>query len=366
MKVEYPIRLAYQFLGDAVGGAMGLLSKEKEEIKNNFFRVWDIVEILKNHSNTSWEDVGEFLGHYDFATELTLFKVDTYHRIHNVITCEVVRQLIDDLQIFWLTGENGLKDTKSKVLSYYWLKEEIYNFKPLIELNLENFKSSLNYLDIEKEKPNDPRKKDYKFYLFKQPLLNATDCACIVAEQNPSEVADVDKFCMAQKLIYSAIKSGDLVEVDHYINTDCLRIYLFDSNIIIKGFNDDVKQLSENEKHSLKNKIKELEKIIKENNNQINILKNVNPKLGNDLLDQVFDDTREESYAPDLALAIKLWESIYITNPKDDSHTNKANNWLKQNTNYDVRKQNSSASKIREITSPLKSWSLQRDRKFKR
>lgn len=346
---------------------MSLLSREKAKIDEEYFKVWDIIKLLKNEDKHDWEDIGTFLGYYDIATELRLYKTDEFWRIYEIETFEVIRTLVDDLRLYWLTGEDGLKETRNKVHSYYWLKEEIYNFKPLVELNLENLKPSINYLDIHEDKPNNQRKKDYKFYLFKQPSLNSTECACIVSEQNPAGIVDLDKFGMAQKFIYSAIKSGDLKEVNHSIDADDLRVYLFGSEIIIKGFNEDVKSISDNEKKNLKFRINELEKIIVDKDSEINKLKVIKPNEESSLLEQIFDYERDDSYAPDLVLAIKLWESIYITNPKEeDSHTNKANIWLKLNTNYDVRKQNSSASKIREITSPLKSWSPQRDKNFKK
>ncbi|WP_291375457.1 hypothetical protein [Acinetobacter sp. UBA6720] len=346
---------------------MSLLSREKAKIDEEYFKVWDIIKLLKNEDKHDWEDIGTFLGYYDIATELRLYKTDEFWRIYEIETFEVIRTLVDDLRLYWLTGEDGLKETRNKVHSYYWLKEEIYNFKPLVELNLENLKPSINYLDIHEDKPNNQRKKDYKFYLFKQPSLNSTECACIVSEQNPAGIVDLDKFGMAQKFIYSAIKSGDLKEVNHSIDADDLRVYLFDSEIIIKGFNEDAKSISDNEKKNLKFRINELEKIIVDKDIEINKLKVIKPNEESSLLEQIFDYARDDSYAPDLVLAIKLWESIYITNPKEeDSHTNKANIWLKLNTNYDVGKQNSSASKIREITSPLKSWSPQRDKNFKK
>lgn len=346
---------------------MSLLTREKAKIDEEYFKVWDIIKLLKNEDKHDWEDIGTFLGYYDIATELRLYKIDEFWRIYEIETFEVIRTLVDDLRLYWLTGEDGLKETRNKVHSYYWLKEEIYNFKPLVELNLENLKPSINYLDIHEDKPNNQRKKDYKFYLFKQTSLNSTECACIVSEQNPAGIVDLDKFGMAQKFIYSAIKSGDLKEVNHSIDADDLRVYLFDSEIIIKGFNEDAKSISDNEKKNLKFRINELEKIIVDKDIEIHKLKVIKPNEESSLLEQIFDYERDDSYAPDLVLAIKLWESIYITNPKEeDSHTNKANIWLKLNTNYDVGKQNSSASKIREITSPLKSWSPQRDKNFKK
>lgn len=347
---------------------MSLLSKPKSIIENDYIKVWDVIEILSKDGFNTWDEIAKFLGHYDFDTNLSLYKVDQYYKIYSMgFDFEPIRNIINTLLMIWLEDESEdkvISKLKHQFGNYYWLKEEIYNFKPLIELNLENLKPSINYLDIHEDKP---KKKDYKFYLFKQPSLNSTECSCIVSEQNPAGIVDLDKFGMAQKFIYSAIKSGDLKEVNHSIDADDLRVYLFDSEIIIKGFNEDAKSISDNEKKNLKIRINELEKIIFDKDTLINELKVIKPNEESSLLEKIFDHARDDIYAPDLVLAIKLWESIYITNPKEeDSHTNKANIWLKQNTNYDVGKQNSSASKIREITSPLKSWSPQRDKNFKK
>lgn len=89
-----------------------------------------------------------------------------------------------------------------------------------------------------------------------------------------------------------------------------------------------------------------------------------NEPLSNNLLDLIFDETVTERYAPDLVLSIKLWEHTYITNPKSDSHSNKANTWIASNTGYDQSKP--SASKIREITTPLTFWSTHRDKNYKK
>ncbi|MFW1851083.1 hypothetical protein ACG9XR_10985 [Acinetobacter guillouiae] len=345
---------------------MSLLSREKAKIDEEYFKVWDIIKLLKNDDKHDWEDVGTFLGYYDIATELRLYKTDEYWRIYEIETFEVIRTLVDDLRLYWLSGEDGLKETRNKVQDYYWLKDEIYNFKPLIELNLENLKPSKKYLDIHEDKPNNQRKKDYKFYLFKQPSLNATECACIVSEQNPAGIVDLDKFSMAQKFIYSAIKSMDLKEINHSIDADDLRVYLFDSDIIIKGFNEDAKSISDNEKKNLRFKINELEKIIIDKDIEINELKVTKLNKESSLLEQIFDHSKEDSYAPDLALSIKLWESIYITNPKEDSHTNRANHWITNNTSYPIEEKNPSSSRIREITSPLKEWGSKRNKGFKK
>ncbi|MFV5265112.1 hypothetical protein ACMUMS_16365 [Acinetobacter courvalinii] len=73
-----------------------------------------------------------------------------------------------------------------------------------------------------------------------------------------------------------------------------------------------------------------------------------------------------ERYAPDLALSIRLWEDLYINNPRSDSHSNKANNWIKTNTGYSGTDKDPSTSRIREIASPFKEWGAKRDKNHKK
>ncbi|WP_151710965.1 hypothetical protein [Acinetobacter brisouii] len=109
--------------------------------------------------------------------------------------------------------------------------------------------------------------------------------------------------------------------------------------------------LRENEQ--LKEKIKKLESL----NSSIPAEAKVN-----NLLNLIFDDTAQDRYAPDLALSIKLWEDLYIKNPKTDSHSNRANQWIDANTAYG----DTSKAKLREITTPLINWSTHRDKNFKK
>ncbi|MFV5513780.1 hypothetical protein [Acinetobacter gerneri] len=113
----------------------------------------------------------------------------------------------------------------------------------------------------------------------------------------------------------------------------------------------------EEENENLKVKLLEKEQRIKE-------LESLHQKGEINLISLIFDESAKERYAPDLALSIKLWESIYILNPKDDSHSNKANTWITSNTGYDQSKP--SATKLREITTPLINWSTHRDKNYKK
>lgn len=65
-------------------------------------------------------------------------------------------------------------------------------------------------------------------------------------------------------------------------------------------------------------------------------------------------------YAPDLCYAVKLWHSVYIQNPKKDSHNNKANTWIKNNTPYSGEQEDTATRRIREISAPLNDWHISR------
>ena len=116
---------------------MSLLSKEKALIKNDYFQVWEIVELLSKGGFNLWEEVGEFLGHHNFDTELTLYCRDDFHRMHEVRNDYApVRNLISGLTIAWLAGEESIQKIKIDIIGYYWAKHEIYNFKPIMDLGI--------------------------------------------------------------------------------------------------------------------------------------------------------------------------------------------------------------------------------------
>ena len=79
------------------------------------------------------------------------------------------------------------------------------------------------------------------------------------------------------------------------------------------------------------------------------------------ILQTILDESRED-HAPDLKHAIKLWVDLYIHDGiKGDSHSSKANIWIKNNTNY-AESANSSIGRIREIATPFKDFGAKRSR----
>lgn len=89
-------------------------------------------------------------------------------------------------------------------------------------------------------------------------------------------------------------------------------------------------------------------------------------KIGDGL--SVLLDTAHEYHAPDLAHAVRLWLDIYANGkPKDDSHTNLANQWISKNTNYHKNDDGYQMmqSRIREIATPLKDFGKKRIKEIK-
>lgn len=79
------------------------------------------------------------------------------------------------------------------------------------------------------------------------------------------------------------------------------------------------------------------------------------------ILQVILDESRED-HAPDLKHAIQLWVDLYIQDGiRGDSHSSKANIWIKNNTNY-AESATSSIGRIREIATPLKDFGAKRSR----
>lgn len=269
---------------------------------------------------------------------------------------------------------------------------------------------------------------DYKTLLFKKPLLSTWDAASIISDTDPLLLRDLNEYEAGKEypnwmgafnFIDSSIEAGLLKRNDfgaNCIKRDNLKQFLSSQDIIIDGFNNSLPtqeytefgqpsiQQNEPSTESLNAEILRLGQIITEKDIEIQKLKKdiekermvsfeswldqakaeketielqehikkletdkaVEKSEPNDLLAMIFDESATERYSPDLVLSIKLWEHVYIVNPKGDSHSNKADTWLKANTGYDVDKKAGSASKIREVTTPFKFWSPHRDKNHKK
>lgn len=254
----------------------------------------------------------------------------------------------------------------------------------------------------------------YKNLFYKQDIFDGFEVACLISEYDPNKLTisktrgvvwrnENPKFTWALNLIMAISKTDNLFNYDenassyelcYTIENDNLKKYLTNKNIVIQGFNDIEhcnlnrrieelqNQVVDKNKYieGLKNSLEKSNHELSETSFDLSLEKNDNKKLkaklkeieeqasvtnSNNLLDLIYDEDAQERYAPDLVSSIKLWEHIYINYPNDDSHSNKADTWIKKNTGYDTTKKAGSASKIREITSPFIKWSTHRDKNYK-
>ncbi len=188
---------------------MGLLTKERALIENNYFQVWDVVELiyeaqlLEEEGNffersifNTWHEVGSYLGHHSFDRKLQLFKKDDYY---NVIPYEFyppyqpISNLIQRLEYEWLIGdEKSIRTIEEEVNCYYWLKEDIYNFKPITDLDIIDlvviersfFESSLEVSQPDKATKNETDLKEEIEQLKKQLQEKKTEIEKLKAAQH--------------------------------------------------------------------------------------------------------------------------------------------------------------------------------------
>lgn len=248
-------------------------------------------------------------------------------------------------------------------------------------------------INLSQENSNQNSQYDYKFFLFKKPLLSLHEATCIMTGFDPQHVnrcrndtnfnIDFANYLGAMDYINSCASARLLDYSEQYdeMNTSDLKKFLANENTFINGFNEKEINTSNDENltenTNLKNTIANLEldvaiekmnvrelneEIVKlktelsEKNIKIKEIELSHQKEDTSLLGLIFDETAQDRYAPDLAYAIKAWESIYIKNPKIDSHNNKANKWISKNTSYSGEQEDTATRRLREVIAPLSDW----------
>ena len=275
---------------------------------------------------------------------------------------------------------------------------------------------------------NESETKKYPLF-FKNDVFTVQESACLISNYDPYLVGNKSRkvvwldenprYAEAENFIYSAVRGGLFEEVDadfYVVRAEILKNFLSSKEILIDGFNQSLPtqkytgfgqpliQPAELSTENLNAEILRLRQIITEKDIEIKKLKQdiekekgdsfdswldqakaekeanelqerikkleedqaVEKSESNNLLALILDESATERYAPDLVSSIMLWKHTYITSPKDDSHSNKADTWLKHNTGYDTAKKAGSASKIREVTAPFIKWSTHRDKAYKK
>lgn len=117
------------------------MAKVRDSLKSDYFYIWEIAELLYSQAEGNWEDVAIFLGHYDFETRLPLYKHDYCYRVIEASDKTSIRKFIDLLNSF--SPFNNMEETKAIISSAkvavhmnLWRKQDIYNFQPIIDLDI--------------------------------------------------------------------------------------------------------------------------------------------------------------------------------------------------------------------------------------
>lgn len=242
---------------------------------------------------------------------------------------------------------------------------------------------------------------DYKFYLFKKPLLTFREAACIMTGYDPQYVdqcqndanfnQNFSDYLGAFEYLDSCI-DAQLLPYDSYhhkLEAVSFKQFLTNEKTFIDGFNDkdfanlSNESLAENtqlkktianleldvaiEQVTVKELNAEIEKLkteLLEKEQKIKELESLHKQNDTDLISLIFDESATDRYAPDLVYAIQLWQALYLDNASNsDSHGNRSKYWINNNTPY-KNEASIEVKRLKEITSPYHGWHIDRKNKF--
>ena len=384
---------------------------------DNYIEISSAIELLALHEKCTYKAVMVML-HYKFDELLCCFKQGKYHEfidIDNVTyqeysSFQILNDVKNDIQLNRVGESKELilsKKIKEKINGYFWEKSSFFNLEPMKVIKLfqkTQQKNKINSMSLKKQL------KSLDQYIS---ILDAFELIRDKTDLNDDqEIANLlQTIDLTHKTIsynkaryfdgkpiklYRDCQSNTLTEMDLLLielssgkictgsNDQRLKNFVWEKFDFIFEFKSILEiDLEENQdstnfeqpsiQHTkpsvedLDNEIAQLRDLVAKKNERIKELESSLRASNSNLIDMIYDESETNRYAPDLALAIKLWEQIYLINPKGDiSHSNKADTWLRKHTGYDTAKKAGSASKIREITAPLVNWSTLRDKAYKR
>lgn len=213
---------------------------------------------------------------------------------------------------------------------------------------------------------------DYRKFLFKMPLLSLWEAASIISGVDPADIENLEEYdarsqypnlSSAVSFLNASEEAGLITFHNFKITKQELQLFLTSQDILIEGYNQlltdlnvDLKQLDLQQKYDyLLNKINDLNIELAQAKECIKQYEYQKSDTNN-LLELIFDESAKDKYAPDLAYAIRLWQSVYIDNNKADSHNSKANTWIKNNTPYSGEQDDTATRRLREIASSYNDW----------
>lgn len=267
---------------------------------------------------------------------------------------------------------------KSEVLEILKILNSNFSFEELNHTNV------IEVVESQQPESDSGTQYDYRFFLFKKPLLTFCEASCIMTGYDPQYIEQCQNdtnfkqnfsdYLGAMGYLDSCV-DAQLLPYDTYNNrleAEPFKQFLANNDTFIDGFNDILSvqkstnfgqpslQQTEPSIENLNNQIARLRNLVAEKEERIKELESSHQKDDVDLMSLIFDETATDRYAPDLAYSIKLWLDIYVYHPKADSHNSKANTWIKKNTPYNGEQDDTATRRVREIATPFNDLHISR------
>lgn len=361
---------------------MGLMKLINTENDKNYISLKEAVELLAKESSSNIWEVATYLLNKDVHIRLYSFSRSIDHKIvqNSFLAYEGGQtSWIGDNDAFgWLQyiAQNEVKSCASRIISnfskYYngcietfWDREAFFNdeyikealnlsdpFFESISLEVEqaSYREYVSNSWISSEEPN------YDFWNVIEQYLNDEDKKNYI----PQRCIEYDLDKNYQKLCDQLKEDNEKLKDElGAIKEEKLNPNDTNNDNLSFGMATIGHASSEHYQNRCKELLEEVEKLkaeILEKNERIKQLESTKLSIDSDLLSMIFDESSTHRYAPDLVYAIRAWESIYVKNPKIDSHNNKANTWISKNTPYSGEQENGATRRLREIISPYIEW----------
>ncbi|MFW1757221.1 hypothetical protein [Acinetobacter guillouiae] len=246
MKVEYPIRLAYQFFGNAVGGiTLKLLDLAKKNLEE-YISVIDAISIVAKTQETTIKYVGVFLLNQMFDEEVPTYSCNKYYVLHDddhnwgkfTNTYQILNEISENEE-FEDTFTFHEKNIFTLLASSYWKLSDLYNLKLFRELSIDFYfrLKKIIYLTSNKKLPIE------KFEDIDE--LSIEQVRELLGEDNRTYIQNnTDNFFISEfaESLHRCLSCFDFIDFEMVIKKQNLKKIFFEHGIILSGFNNDLSE----------------------------------------------------------------------------------------------------------------------------
>ena len=245
MKVEYPIRLAYQFFGDAVGGiTLKLLDLAKKNLEE-YVSVVDAISILAKTQETAIKYVGIFLLNQMFDEEVPTYSCNKYYVLHDddhnwgkfTSTYQILNEISENEE-FEDTFTFHEKNISTLLASSYWKLSDLYNLKLFRELSIDFYFRIKKINDLIKNK----KLPIEQFEDVEE--LTIDDVKKLLGEDHRTYIKKDQENFIISAFVESLQRCFDYFDInsnfDIVVEKKLLKTILSENGLIIHGFNNDL------------------------------------------------------------------------------------------------------------------------------